>query len=47
MMLTPALRRFTFTTQVTSSVGWVGAVFVFLALAAIGLTSAVCRAAAK
>jgi hypothetical protein len=39
MTLTPALRRITFTTHVTSSVGWVGAVFVFLALAAIGLTS--------
>jgi len=38
-MMTPALRRFTFTTHVTSSVGWVGAVLVFLALAAIGLTS--------
>jgi hypothetical protein len=30
---------FGFTTHVTSSVGWVGAVFVFLALAVIGLTS--------
>jgi hypothetical protein len=39
MAFAPALRRFTFTTHVTSSVGWVGAVFVFLALAAIGLTS--------
>ena len=34
-----ALRRFTFTTHVTSSVGWLGAVLVFLALAAIGLFS--------
>jgi hypothetical protein len=33
-----ALRRFVFTTHVTSSVGWVGAVVVFLALAVIGLT---------
>ena len=39
MAFAPALRRFTFTTHVTSSVGWVGAVVVFLALAAIGLTS--------
>jgi len=39
MTLTPGLRRFTFTTHVTSSCGWVGAVIVFLALAVIGLTS--------
>jgi hypothetical protein len=39
MAIAPALRRFTFTTHVTSSVGWVGAVLVFLALAAIALTS--------
>ena len=39
MALAPALRRFTFTTHVTSSVGWIGAVLVFLALAVIGLTS--------
>jgi hypothetical protein len=37
--MTLALRRFVFTTHVTSSVGWVGAVIVFLALAIIGLTS--------
>jgi hypothetical protein len=37
MAFAPALRRFTFTTHVTSSVGWIGAVLVFLALAAIGL----------
>jgi hypothetical protein len=37
--MTIALRRFVFTTHVTTSVGWVGAVLVFLALAAIGLTS--------
>jgi len=37
--MTGALRRFVFTTHVTSSVGWAGAVLVFLALAAIGLTS--------
>jgi uncharacterized membrane protein len=39
MTFAPALRRFTLTTHVTSSVGWVGAVLVFLALAAIGLSS--------
>jgi hypothetical protein len=38
-MLTSALRKFTFTLHVTSSAGWLGAVLVFLALAAIGLTS--------
>jgi hypothetical protein len=38
-MMTPALRRFTFTTHITSSVGWVGAVLAFLALALIGFTS--------
>lgn len=38
-MMTPSLRKLTFTTHVTSSAGWVGAVLVFLALAAIGLTS--------
>jgi hypothetical protein len=37
--MTPGLRRFTVTTHVTSSVGWVGAVIAFLALAVIGLTS--------
>jgi hypothetical protein len=39
MVFAPALRRFTFTTHVTTSVGWIGAVLVFLALAAIGLSS--------
>jgi hypothetical protein len=39
MMMAPALRRFTFTTHITSSVGWVGAVIAFLALAVIGVTS--------
>ena len=39
MAFAPALRKFTFTAHVTSSVGWIGAVLVFLALAAIGLTS--------
>jgi hypothetical protein len=37
--MTIALRRFVFTTHVTTSVGWVGAVLVFLALATIGLAS--------
>lgn len=39
MTMTPALRGFTFTTHITSSVGWVGAVIVFLTWAVIGLTS--------
>jgi hypothetical protein len=39
MAFAPALRRFTYTTHVTTSVGWIGAVLVFLALAAIGLSS--------
>jgi hypothetical protein len=39
MTFAPALRRFTLTTHVTSSAGWLGAVLVFLAIAAIGLTS--------
>src|SRR5687768_2995964 len=39
MRFGPALRRFTFTTHVTTSVGWIGAVLVFLALAAIGVVS--------
>ena len=39
MTFTAGLRRFTFTTHVTSSVGWLGAVLVFVALAAIGLIS--------
>ena len=38
-MMTAGFRRLTFTTHVASSVGWVGAVIVFLALAGIGLTS--------
>lgn len=39
MRFAPALRKFTFTTHVTTSVGWIGAALVFLALAAIGLIS--------
>jgi hypothetical protein len=37
--MVPALRKLTLTAHVTSSVGWLGAVLVFLALAIIGLTS--------
>ena len=37
--MTPALRSFTFTTHITTSVGWVGAVLAFLSLAVIGFTS--------
>jgi hypothetical protein len=35
----PRIHRFALTAHVTSSVGWVGAVVVFLALAVLGLTS--------
>ena len=38
-MMTPALRRLAFTTHITTSVGWIGAVIAFLALAVIGFTS--------
>jgi hypothetical protein len=38
-MMPPAWRRFTFTTHITASIGWVGAVLTFLALATIGFTS--------
>jgi hypothetical protein len=38
-MMTPAVRRFTFTLHVTSSVSWIGAAVAFLALAIIGFTS--------
>jgi hypothetical protein len=37
--MTMVWRRLVLTTHVTTSVGWVGAVVVFLALAAVGLTS--------
>lgn len=37
--MTPALRQCTFTTHITCSLGWVGAVIAFLALAVIGVTS--------
>ena len=39
MAFAPALRKLTFTTHVATSVGWIGAVLVFLPLAAIGLSS--------
>ncbi len=37
--MTPALRKFALTAHVTSSVGWLGAVAAFLALAVAGMTS--------
>jgi hypothetical protein len=39
MTMTPGLRKFALTAHVTSSVGWLGAVVVFFALAVVGLTS--------
>jgi hypothetical protein len=39
MTMTPRVRRFALTAHVTCSVGWLGAVAVFLALAVAGLTS--------
>ena len=39
MTMTPRLRKFAITAHVTSSVGWLGAVAGFLALAVAGLTS--------
>src|SRR3712207_3523071 len=39
MTMAPRLRRFMLTAHVTASVGWVGAVGVFLTLAILGLTS--------
>ncbi len=39
MTMTPRLRKFALTAHVTSSVGWLGAVVAFLALAVAGLTS--------
>ncbi len=38
MIMTPHLRKFALTAHVTSSVGWLGAVAAFLALAVAGLT---------
>src|SRR5262245_28046351 len=37
--MTPSLRKFVLTAHVTCSVGWLGAVVVFLALAILGLTN--------
>jgi hypothetical protein len=39
MIMTPGLRKFALTAHITSSVGWLGAVTAFLALAVAGLTS--------
>ncbi len=39
MTMTPRLRTFVLTAHVTSSIGWLGAVVVFLALSISGLTS--------
>jgi hypothetical protein len=39
MTMPPGLRKFALTAHVTSSVGWLGAVVVFLALSVVGLTS--------
>lgn len=37
--MTPSLRKFALLVHITSTVGWIGAVAVFLALAIAGLTS--------
>ncbi|HKS44446.1 MAG TPA: DUF2269 domain-containing protein [Amycolatopsis sp.] len=39
MTMTPRTRRFALTAHIVSTLGWLGAVLVFLALAVIGLTS--------
>lgn len=39
MIMTPRLRKFVLTAHVTTTLGWLGAVVVFLALAVVGLTS--------
>jgi len=39
MTMSPPLRKFALTVHVTTTVGWLGAVVVFLALAIVGLTS--------
>ena len=39
MIMSPGLRKLALTAHVTSSVGWLGAVACFLALAVVGLTS--------
>lgn len=37
--MTPSLRKFVLTVHITLSVGWLGAVVAYLALAIVGLTS--------
>lgn len=39
MTMPPGMHKFALTTHVTVSVGWIGAVVVFLALSSVGLTS--------
>ena len=39
MMMTPGIRRVALTAHVTSSVGWLGAVAAFLALAIAGISN--------
>jgi hypothetical protein len=39
MTMPPSLRKFALTAHVTTTVGWLGAVVVFLALSVVGLTS--------
>src|ERR671917_2375338 len=39
MTMPPRLRKFALTAHITTTVGWLGAVVVFLALAVVGLTS--------
>jgi hypothetical protein len=39
MIMSPRVRKLALTVHVTFTVGWIGAVFVFLALAIIGLTN--------
>jgi len=39
MLMPPRVRKFALTVHVTASVGWLGAVIVFLALSVVGLTS--------
>ena len=39
MTMTPRLRKFALTAHVTSSVGWLGAVIAYLALAVAALTT--------
>jgi hypothetical protein len=39
MMMSPAFRKLLFSAHVTVTIGWLGAIVVFLALAIVGLTS--------